>query len=86
MSSILCDPVTSECFCLPFASGLNCELCNIGFYHDNVNNTCSSCLCNNEGSQNISCNSTTGQCHCKNTMIDGRDCSTCLNGHYGFPE
>ena len=56
---------------------------------DEVNNTfpnflLSGCTCNAEGSENTACD-TAGKCTCKANVI-GRDCDSCEEGYYGFPD
>ena len=38
-----------------------------------------------EGSLNNLCNVETGDCECKTAAITGKDCSTCADTYYGFP-
>ena len=44
----------------------------------------SGCTCNAEGSENTACD-TAGKCTCKANVI-GRDCDSCEEGYYGFPD
>ena len=44
----------------------------------------SGCTCNAEGSENTACD-TAGKCTCKANVI-GRDCESCEEGYYGFPD
>lgn len=81
-SGTLCHPVSSQCSCLSYATGLRCESCRDVFY-PNVSGTCIPCQCNGLGSINATC-SNSGQCFCN--MTSGRTCSTCALGQYGFPK
>ena len=44
----------------------------------------SGCTCNAGGSENAACD-TAGKCTCKANVI-GRDCDSCEEGYYGFPD
>ena len=83
-SDLLCNPVSSQCTCLPSAAGLRCDSCQDGFYSDSE--SCLSCDCVTNGAVNASCNSLNGQCFCVNSNIGGRTCDQCLSGHYDFPK
>lgn len=78
----ICDPVTSQCSCLPSATGLECELCRDGFYM--TGSGCVSCDCNSSGSSSFVCNKTTGDCPCLGN-VTGRVCDVCLPGFFQFP-
>ena len=80
----ICDPVTSQCSCLTYATGLHCEVCQDGFYPNaSSSGSCTLCGCNEEGSLNSTC-SDDGQCYCN--QASGRTCSVCGVGQYGFPK
>ncbi len=84
--SVLCDPVTSQCTCLPSAGGLKCDSCLEGYYPDE-DQSCSECNCNsNGGAIGIDCAPLTGQCFCSSETITGQACDQCAVGHYDFPK
>ena len=84
-SLVECDPVTSQCPCLSYATGLRCDVCQDGFYpNSSSSGACMPCGCSEEGSLNSTC-SDNGQCYC-NGFTSGRTCSACGVGQYGFPK
>ena len=80
-----CDPVTSKCSCLPWATGLNCDTCVSGYYIPAGGGGCKPCGCNPQGSVSSACNDTTGACTCISPWLTGSNCSQCLSGYWGFP-
>ena len=42
------------------------------------------CLCNDDGSRDITCDDDTGKCACKTNVI-GDKCEFCTPGNTGFP-
>lgn len=83
-SGMVCDPVTSQCDCIPSATGLRCEMCQDSFYLTS-DSGCVACNCNIVGSTSSVCNKTTGECECQNAGVTGRACDTCLAGFFQFP-
>ena len=82
-SGMVCDPITSQCVCLPSATGLRCESCVDGFYM--TSSGCVPCGCNLDGSNSSVCHKTTGNCPCQSAGVTGRTCDTCLPGLFQFP-
>lgn len=78
-----CDPATSQCSCLSWATGLSCNACVSGYYQTPAG--CVPCACNAQGSVSNACNATTGACSCINAGLAGTNCSQCLSGYWGFP-
>lgn len=78
----ICDPVTSQCDCLPSTTGNRCDECIDGFY--STLSGCVECGCNSEGSSSSVCDAETGQCACM-AGVGGRECSSCQAGFFGFP-
>lgn len=78
----VCDPVTSQCHCLPSATGLRCDGCVDGFYSTAVG--CVECGCDPDGSSSGVCDVDNGQCPC-NDGVGGRECDVCLAGFFQFP-
>ena len=80
----ICDPVTSQCECLPSATGLKCDSCLSGFY--NTAEGCAPCDCDTNGSVNsTTCDVVSGQCVCAGNGVGGRRCDSCLPGFFQFP-
>ena len=79
----LCDPDTSQCNCLPFATDLSCDTCLDGYFETLAG--CVFCDCDPTGSVNGTCDTLSGECECLNDGIGGSDCSDCLPGFFGFP-
>ena len=83
-SSILCDPVSQQCVCLPSAIGLDCSMCESGFFMSDAS-LCIPCECNSTGAVNNVCNATSGDCTCVNSGVMGQTCNNCRPGFYQFP-
>ncbi len=84
-SGTVCDPVTSQCECLPSATGLQCDLCRDSFYF-NLSSGCVPCDCHPEGTDSdTTCNPFSGVCTCSSAGVGGRQCSECLPGFFQFP-
>lgn len=83
-SGVVCDPATSQCICLPAATGLRCESCLDGFYE--TESGCEACGCDPAGSSSLACNMTSGQCPCASQGVTGLTCNTCLPGFFQFPK
>ena len=81
---VSCDPVTSQCSCLPSAEGLKCDSCKDSYYADS-DQMCQECNCNGEGALNTICTPVTGQCLCSENIV-GRTCDVCAVGYYDFPK
>lgn len=78
--SSVCDELTSQCDCQPNVQGLDCDICNLGFF--NLTSTgCSDCDCS-QFSFSDQC-SETGQCPCLNG-IGGSTCNQCMPGFYNL--
>lgn len=78
----VCDPVTSQCECLPSAAGTNCENCVAGYYA--TTEGCVACDCDLNGSSTIVCDIESGECPC-NEGVGGTRCDICQSGFYQFP-
>lgn len=84
-SGIVCDPVTSQCECLPTATGLRCDSCRDGFYFV-PSSGCVPCDCQPEGTINgTTCDPISGQCVCTSEGVGGRQCEECLTGFFQYP-
>ncbi|KAI4584857.1 hypothetical protein MJG53_006391 [Ovis ammon polii x Ovis aries] len=76
-----CSRVTEECLkCLYNTQGPNCQLCKPGYFRSALNQTCTTCDCNKEGSQKPVCDQDTGTCRCQEG-ISGPRCDRCARGH-----
>ncbi|XP_077022718.1 laminin subunit beta-4 isoform X2 [Tamandua tetradactyla] len=76
-----CSQVTGECLrCLHNTEGPNCQLCKPGHFGSAFNQTCRTCDCNREGTQEPICDQDTGVCHCR-TGVSGQRCDRCAQGH-----
>ncbi|XP_013408769.1 laminin subunit alpha isoform X2 [Lingula anatina] len=81
----ICNPVSGQCQCKPFASGRQCSTCVDGTYNLKDNNLfgCTDCDCDMGGSLDNNCDKNTGQCTCR-PRVNGRRCDKPLNTHF-FP-
>ncbi len=78
----ICDPTSSQCECVPLATGSRCDECVAGAYLTGTG--CVSCDCDASGAVSSVCNQTTGDCTCQSN-VTGRNCNTCSTGFYDFP-
>ena len=78
----ICEPITSQCECLPSATGDRCDNCVSGFY--SISAGCVECECNPDGSSSNVCDVENGDCPC-NVGVGGRQCDFCLAGFFQFP-
>ena len=78
----VCDPVTSQCECLPSATGHHCDNCVAGYYA--MTEGCVACDCDPNGSSNTVCDMESGECPCKDG-VGGTRCDICLSGFFQFP-
>lgn len=81
-SGFICDPVSSQCECLPTATGYRCDDCVSGFY--STAEGCMECDCDPNGSSSGMCEVETGDCPC-NEGVGGERCDFCLSGFFQFP-
>ena len=82
LTGSICDPVTSQCECLPSATGQYCDDCVAGFYA--TTEGCVACDCHPDGSSSIVCDIGNGECPCNNG-VGGERCDLCLSGYFNFP-
>ncbi|GJQ78672.1 hypothetical protein Trydic_g2714 [Trypoxylus dichotomus] len=57
------------------------NVCEEGSYYSVVKTECIACLCDQIGSQNVTCDANTGQCFCK-MGYNGQKCASCGVGYY----
>ncbi|XP_037619286.1 laminin subunit alpha-1, partial [Sebastes umbrosus] len=81
-----------SCICPPGYSGLSCQECAAGFFHQSLSELssqiqkslfvrpCVRCLCNKHSE---SCDAETGACQDCQHHTSGRNCELCAPGHYG---
>ena len=82
LTGSICDPITSQCECLPSATGQRCDDCVAGFYA--TPEGCMACQCDPNGSSSSVCDVTSGECPC-NDGVGGERCEFCLSEFFGFP-
>ena len=78
----VCDPITSQCECLPSATGYYCESCVDGYYI--TEEGCIECECHPNGSSSSVCDIESGVCPC-NMGVGGEQCNICISGFFQFP-
>ena len=81
-SGSICDPITSQCECLPSATGHRCDNCITGFYA--TAEGCVECECDPNGSASSVCDTESGECPC-NVGVGGEQCTFCQSGFFQFP-
>lgn len=79
----LCDPVTSQCQCVPSAMGRRCDACRDGYYL--TASGCVPCDCDLSASTSRICDRGSGQCNCTSVGVSGRRCDSCFSGFFQFP-
>ena len=83
-SGVICDPMTSQCECLPSATGLRCDTCQSGYYL--FGSECLPCDCDVSGSAPGSqCDTSNGMCVCASVGVGGVRCDACRPGFFQFP-
>ncbi|KAJ1157569.1 hypothetical protein NDU88_010275 [Pleurodeles waltl] len=84
-ADITCHQNSGQCKCKDSIIGLRCDHCNFGFKLISVliEETCTPCGCNINGSVNQFCNPFTGQCPCREE-VTGLLCDTCGDNFYGL--
>ena len=82
-TGIVCDPVSSQCQCIPSAVGLRCDACRDGYYL--TGSGCMPCDCEPSASVSSVCDRVSGQCICTSAGVSGRRCDSCLSGFFQFP-
>ena len=82
-SGDICHPVSSQCECLPRATGARCDVCQDGFYL--TESGCVPCDCELGASTSAVCDGESGQCNCTSTGVSGRRCDSCFSGFYQYP-
>ena len=82
LSGSICDPLSSQCDCLPSATGHRCDSCINEFYI--TQEGCTECDCDPNGSSSSECNVGSGKCPC-NEGVGGERCDFCLTGFFNFP-
>ena len=77
---------SGNCSCKNNVGERDCGTCIPGFYNLSLSNSlgCQPCACNISGTiSDETCDLMTGQCVCL-PGVEGRDCSRCEEGYYGF--
>jgi usherin len=82
LSGSICDPLSSQCECLPSATGHRCDSCVSGFRI--TQEGCVECDCNPNGSSSSVCDIGSGECPC-NQGVGGERCDFCISGFFNFP-
>ncbi|KAL4656759.1 laminin subunit beta-4-like [Arapaima gigas] len=78
----LCDPVTGQCLCQPFATGPMCDHCLTGYWGlGNTVHPCSLCDCDIGGAHDNRCNPEDGKCQCRPNMV-GQRCKEPAPGYF----
>ncbi|KAK6627638.1 hypothetical protein RUM44_010117 [Polyplax serrata] len=81
----LCDQLTGQCHCKSHVQGVNCDVCEDGYFNIVSGEGCESCACDPIGSYNKTCDISTGQCYCRPGVV-GKRCDMCAPYHYGFSD
>ncbi|XP_073921097.1 laminin subunit beta-4 isoform X3 [Castor canadensis] len=85
LPSSTCDVDTGQCLCQPYASGLRCEECIVGYWGlgDHLHE-CSPCDCDAGGAYSNMCSPKDGQCECR-PHITARTCTEPVPGYFFAP-
>ena len=82
-SGSICDPISSQCQCMPSATSLRCDTCQGGYYL--TGSGCVPCDCEPSASSSRVCDGVSGQCPCTSVGVSGRRCDSCFSGFFNFP-